>query len=204
MRYLITKSLLDSWGYIFECSEGFEEDARASFMSSLLREKVEQTDAMLNGIFFENEVYAQAAGKPRNPNQKWENGIRKVANIIGNAPVQVRCSRELIVSEMTFLVYGILDVLKAGIIYDVKFSNKGLGSVDVYGKYLRSSQHPAYLYIVPEATEFQYLLSDGEDIYIERYTRDNTPFIGDIVSDFISWLKAENLLDTYKEKWIAR
>lgn len=203
MKYLITQSLLSAWGYLFDCHEGCEEDARADFLATLNREQKEKTQAMLNGIEFESEVYAQAHGMTRHPHEKWETGIRKVAAIIGNAPVQVKAKRDLPVGDMDFLVYGILDALKAGVIYDVKFRNKSLASEDIYGKYLLSPQHPAYFYIVPEATEFQYIVCDGEDVYREVYTREGTRDIGEIIECFIRWLKAEGLLEVYKEKWAA-
>lgn len=202
-KYLITQSLLSAWEYMFDCHEGCEEDAKADFLLTLERQKKPQTEAMLNGIAFENEVYAHAHGLPRNPHDKWEPGIRKVAAIVGNAPVQVKAMRDIEVHGIPFLVYGILDALQAGVIYDVKFRNKSLGSDDIYGKYINSPQHPAYFYIVPEAVEFRYLVSDGEDVYQEVYTRENTRFIGDIISEFISSISSMGLLDTYKGHWKA-
>ena len=72
----------------------------------------------------------------------------------------------------TCLLYtSILDALKAGTIYDVKYLNKSMGSAELAWKYLESAQHPAYFYIVPEAHEFKYLVSDGKDLYIEQYPR---------------------------------
>lgn len=202
-RYLITQSLLSAWLYTFNCFEGCEEDAMADFLSALDREKKESTQAMQNGIEFENAVYQQSHGIPREPHSKWETGIRKVAAIIGNAPVQVKAQRELVVGGMTFLLYGILDVLSAGIIYDVKFRNKSLASEDIYGKYLDSAQHPAYFYLVPEASEFQYIVSDGEDVYVEVYHRDETPHISEIITQFIDWLNNAGLMERYKQHWEA-
>ena len=202
-KYLITQSLLSAWNYMFDCQEGFEEEAQAEFLLALDRQKKEATQAMLNGLAFEDQVYAQAHGLPREPHEQWENGIRKVAAIIGAAPVQVKAKREIEVCGMTFLVYGMLDALRAGVIYDVKFRNKSLGSEDIYGKYLGSAQHPAYFYIVPEATEFRYLVSDGEDVYQEVYARDNTRFIGDIIEEFVKSLESMGLLERYKQHWVA-
>ena len=202
-KYLITQSLLSAWGYMFDCPEGYEDDAKAEFLLALDRQKKEPTPAMLNGLAFEDQVYAQAHGLPREPHEQWEHGIRKVASIIGAAPVQVKAKREIEVCGMTFLVYGILDALQAGVIYDVKFRNKSLGSDDIYGKYLGSPQHPAYFYIVPEATEFRYLVSDGEDVYQEVYTRENTRFIGDFIKEFIDSLTGMGLLERYKQHWVA-
>lgn len=202
-RYLITQSLLSAWNYMFDCYEGYEEEARESFLCTLNREKVEPTEAMMNGIEFENEVYAAAHNCLRNPHPEWENGIQKVAQIIENAPNQIKVSRHLTVNGCEILLFGILDALKAGTIYDVKFSNKGFGSIDCAGKYLNSPQHPAYLYMVPEAERFTYLLSDGEDVYTETYTRDIIVPIENTIADFLAWLSNNNLIETYKHKWVS-
>lgn len=204
MRYLLTQSLLSSWAYTFDCREESHDEAMESFIATLKREKGETTPAMQNGLDFEREVYAEAAGLSRQPHKKWENGIQKVAAIITGAQTQVKASRELETSGMTFLVYGILDALKAGIIYDVKFKNKGFGSLDLAGSYLDSAQHPAYFYIVPEATEFQYLVSDGEDLYIERYTPEGARPLASILDEFIPSIKSMGLFDLYKEHWRAK
>lgn len=202
-RFLITQSLLSAWAYCFDCYEGFEDDAREEFLRVLRREPGEQTEAMLNGVNFETGVYLAAAGLPDNPNPKWINGTKAVADIIRGAQIQVKASREIIVDDMRFLVYGILDALKAGVIYDVKFVNSRFNSLELAGRYLNSAQHPAYFYIVPEASEFKYLVSDGEDIYIEQYRREDVRSIGEIISEFIESLRGWNLLDLYKEKWLA-
>ena len=115
----------------------------------------------------------------------------------------MKAQRELVVGGMTFLLYGILDVLLAGIIYDVKFRNKSLASEDIYGKYLDSAQHPAYFYLVPEASEFQYIVSDGEDVYVEVYRRDETPHISEIITQFVVWLNNAGLMERYKQHWEA-
>lgn len=221
-RYLITQSLLSAWAYTFDCYEGGEDEAREDFIRTLRRESKEATEAMRNGIEFENLVNAIANGSYTrsfrssggvNPvngeamgidtHHKWYAGAKQVADIIQGAPVQVKASRDLNVAGMDFLVYGILDSLKAGTIYDVKFTNTSLRSADIYGKYLTSAQHPAYFFLVPEARDFKYLVSDGEDMYIECYTRENTRFIGSIIEDFIDSISSSGLLDLYKEHWLA-
>lgn len=203
-KYLITQSLLSSWMYMFDCFEGGEEDAKADFLRTLNREKAEPSEAMLNGIEFENAVYAAAAGLRRPPHPKWESGIQRVAAIVRGAPVQVRVQRDIEVAGMTFIAYGILDVLKAGTIYDVKFKSRNFKDVELAGTYLESPQHPMYFYIVPEAREFVYLVSDGSDLYTERYTPDTSRPISDIIGEFILSITSMGLLDTYKEKWLAK
>jgi hypothetical protein len=203
-RYLITQSIISSWSYMHDCFDGCEDDAREDFLNALNRVKKEPSQAMLNGLAFEDEVYRCAAGAPRKRHQNWEPGIQMVAKIIRGAPVQVRVSRELSVCGMTFLVYGILDALKDGTIYDVKFLNKSLGSTEVYGKYLQSAQHPFYFYLVPEAEEFSYLISDGQDLYIETYRPEICRTAAEIIEEFISSITASGHLDLYKEKWLAK
>lgn len=204
MRYLITQSLISSWNYLLSCREECQEDAYRDFLNALNRVPKDTTPEMQNGIDFENEVYKAAAGTPRVAHPKWEQGINAVATVIKGAPVQVKAQRELTIGSLNFLVYGIMDALKAGTIFDVKFSNKSFGSAELAGKYLDSPQHPTYFFIEPEAREFQYLVSDGVDLYTETYTRANSRPFKEIAAEFISSLEAMKLLDLYKEKWIAK
>ena len=168
-QYLITQSLLSAWQYMFDCPEGYEEEARKAFENTLRRVPQEPTAAMRNGIAFENAVYAAAAGLPCSVCTEWDSGVRKVAGLLSGAAIQVKLSRPLVVEGWNLLCYGILDALKAGTIYDVKFSNRSLGSIEAAGRYQESPQHPMYLYLCPEAYEFRYLLSDGSDLYVETY-----------------------------------
>lgn len=203
-RYQITQSLLSSYAYQFECREECREDARESFLSSLRREESETTEAMQNGINFENIVYSLANGRPVPMNddfKKWVNGADQISKIITGAQIQVRLSREIEVDGMTFVIVGVLDALKAGIIYDVKFKNKSFNSIDVYGDYYDSPQHSAYFYLCPEAYAFKYLVSDGESLYIETCCPEDTAFIGDIIENFINGIKASGDFETYKEHW---
>lgn len=202
-RYLITQSLISAWAYCYDCYEASEESATEDFMRTLRREPSERTQAMQNGLNFEREVYAAAASMERTPHELWEPGIQAVANVIRGAQVQVRLSREIEVGGMTLLVYGILDALKAGVIYDVKFVNKDFSKVELAGKYLNSAQHPFYFYIVPEAHEFDYLVSDGQDLYKETYYRGQVRSAESIIDEFIRSISSSGLLPLYKEKWVA-
>ncbi|MFR0734430.1 MAG: hypothetical protein ACLSHU_09825 [Oscillospiraceae bacterium] len=62
MRYLITQSLLSSWSRVFDATDSSYEDALADFSAVLQREPREKTRQMEDGIAFETEVYAEAAG----------------------------------------------------------------------------------------------------------------------------------------------
>jgi hypothetical protein len=104
-------------------------------------------------------------------------------------------------------MYGILDALKAGIIFDVKFTVKSLtsgsSSYEV-GKYLESPQHPVYLSMLQEAYKFSYLISDGTDVAVETYRRRETRPAEDIIAEFIASVDAMGLLPLYEEKWLAK
>lgn len=204
MRYLITQSLLSSWLYQFSAPDEQWREAQDEFLATLRREQKEATPAMQNGLDFEAEVYKVVHGQSRNAHPTWESGIQAVATVLRGAQTQVKASRVLQLDGEEFLVYGILDALRAGVIYDVKFSNKAFGSTDLAGKYLESPQHPAYFWIVPEAYEFRYLVSDGVDLYVETYARADTPPIADIIREFAASIKYDNLWEIYTEHWKAR
>ena len=198
---LITQSLLSSWGYMYNCWEEGQEQAKEDFLRSLNREPIPPNEAMQAGIDFERAVYAEAAGQPRPELPKWEPGIQQIADIIRGGQVQVSIRRPITVDGVRFQIHGILDVLKAGTIYDVKYKVKSFGSLDLAGSYVDSPQHPAYFYLVPEAREFRYLVSDGTDLYIETYARQNTAYIGDLIAEFVTSIKAMGLYELYTEKW---
>ena len=207
-RYLITQSLLSSWLYIYECREEKKDEAMASFLHALRREPEELDDKhrkyIQNGIDFEAEVYAEAAGKPRAPHPKWEQGVQQIAAQLKGAQFQVRVSREIEIAGITFLVYGILDALHEGVISDVKFKNDTFHGLDLAGDYLDSPQHPLYFFMVPEARLFRYMVSDGQDLYIEQYEPEDCPSAADLILQFVQFLKANNLMDTYLQHWQAR
>lgn len=224
MAYRITQTLIGAWNYMHVCREDARDEAYNDFLDTLNRVRKPPTPEMQNGIDFENLVYSIANGTfhPRKVPigetsramgdtvifekielPKWHDGANAVATVLTGAPTQIKVQRGLTLGSMNLLVYGILDALKAGTIYDVKFSNKSFGSAELAGKYLNSPQHPTYFYLVPEATRFQYLVSDGDDLYTETYTRGNSVPFERIAKEFLESLDAMGLMDVYKEKWVA-
>lgn len=197
----MTHSLLSSWLYALK-ENPYEDatttsDPMSDFMSTLRREPVPTTEAMQKGIDFENLVTAILNGRGDAEN-KWYGAARLAADVVHGGIAQYRARREVEVSGHKLLLYGRLDWLKAGSIIDTKFS----GSYD-RGKYFNSTQHPLYLELVPEAKAFTYLISNGTELWTETYTREETPDIYPVISDFMDWLGIMGLLDLYKEKWIA-
>jgi len=224
MSYLITQSLISAWNYLFSCYEQAYDSAYESFMQTLNRVPTETTPEMQNGIDFENLCYtlAQSDKEPvllpngewaytygdviePIPNSKdWYEGAKQIVPYLRNAQLQVKLSSEVTVNGIDLYVFGILDGLKEGVIYDVKFSNKSFHSADLAGKYLESPQHPTYFQLCPEAKKFIYLVSDGEDLYTEIYTPKITRPFTEIASEFLTSIENMGLLDTYKEKWQSK
>lgn len=203
-RYLMTHSLLSSWLYSMRSNPNenstTERDRYEEFLKVLRREPTEQTEAMQKGIAFENLVTDILLGRGDRTN-KWWDAAQKVACRICGGRLQLVAKKEVVIDDLTFLLYGRLDCLHAGTVYDIKFTANP--SNYYHGKYIDSTQHPMYLELVPEAKEFTYLISSGTDVWTETYRRDETNSIVSIIRQFVSDLKASGLIDVYKEKWLA-
>ena len=203
MKTRITNTLLDSWAYTFDCYEGGEEDAMNDFLKTLNREPIEENEAIANGKAFEKLVEDMAEGREVSPG-KWNEGARKCAEIVKGGQWQVHVDTDLTVGGREFWLHGFCDVVKAGVIYDIKFKQKSFGGLDLYGSYRNHSQHSAYLRCLPEAYEFVYLVSDGDELYTEAYTRQTCRPIEDIIQEFMNWLESKpDLLKIYEEKWVV-
>lgn len=204
-RYLMTHSLLSSWLYAMKENPyedaTTERDPYAEFLAVLRCEPTPTTEAMQKGIDFEDLVTAivnEDFDAMQKYDDKWLGAAYEVADVVGGGLLQYRAKKEIQVAGMTFLLYGRLDALKAGAIIDIKFS-----SSYEKGKYVDSTQHPTYLEIVPQATHFTYVITNGSTVWKETYRRDETPDIVPIIADFVSWLDANDLMGIYKEKWLA-
>ena len=199
--YLLTHSLLSSWLYAMKDSPyedaTTERDSYQEFLQTLCREQGEQTEAMRNGIEFEDLVTDIVNGKA-DTEHKWYEAASKVASIVKGGQLQYTAKKKVTVSGIEILIYGRLDVLKAGEVIDIKFS-KGYER----GKYLSSTQHPTYLELIQEAERFTYLVSNGTEVWTETYRRDETPDITVIIASFLECLKANDLWELYEKHWTA-
>ena len=199
-RYLMTHSLLSSWLYAMKSSPyedaTTEKDPMEEFMLTLRREPTPVTQAMQNGLDFEDLVTDIVNGDVSD--HEWYNAAAKVAQRVQGGVLQYKAKREIVVGGLVLLLYGRLDCLKAGDVLDIKFS-KGYER----GKYISSTQHPVYLELIPEAKQFVYIVSNGFEVWTETYRREETADIKPIIADFLEWLATMDLLDLYKEKWLA-
>lgn len=199
--YLLTHSLLSAWLYAMQDNPyedaTTERDSYQEFLQTLRREPGEQTEAMLNGIEFEDLVTDIVNGDA-DTEHKWYEAAHKVAGIVRGGQLQYKAKKEITVSGIPILLYGRLDVLKAGEVIDIKFS-KGYER----GKYIGSTQHPTYLELIPEAYQFTYLVSNGTEVWTETYRRDETSNIISIIEAFIAYLKENDLWELYVKHWSA-
>lgn len=190
-KYLITQTLLSSWQWGLS-SESFFAD----FEKTLRREASPATKAQLDGQRYENVLNAVLDGESIPEDHEWYRPITEMSGILRGAQKQVKLSRDINIDGISLVLYGILDFLKAGTIYDCKFS----GTYHV-GKYLKSPQHPMYFDLVPESDVFKYLISDGKYVYTETYYREDAEPIAKRIERFLNWLDKAKMLDTYFEKW---
>lgn len=184
-KYLITASLLNSWKYAIslENEYGNLED----FIKVISKEPFEPTEAIKTGFAFE-KFMTENYGPTK------------------NGCFQVKLSKNIKTNTGNYVLYGILDCLKAGTIYDYKYK----GSYDV-GAFVDSYQHPMYFELCPEADRFEYIIcnnyKEGKqpqelNLYHETYFReDNKIILSQEIDNFISWLKTNELYDLYCEIW---
>ena len=193
-RYLITQSLLSSWQWGLTLETGYED-----FLKTLRREPIQQNKAMLEGIRFENCLNAVLDGAEIDPAHEWYKPIMELYPTLYGSQQQVAVAKDARIQGTDFVLYGKLDYLRAGIVYDAKYSKTYR-----VGKYLDSVQHPMYFALVPEAREFQYKICDGKYIYTETYRPDEVEPIERTIKHFMDFLDKQNLVKTYYEFWKSK
>ena len=192
----VTKSLLDSWLWAFRRDDGYED-----FLCTLRREKKPPTEAMLDGTRFENCLNGYLDGELLDPDHEWYKPIAEMSQYLWGSQQQVALFQDTVVDGQPILLHGVLDYLKAGHIWDCKFSkNYHLN------KYLPeyTTQTAMYLALVPEAMDFTYIISDGKWVYRERYPREIVPPIEPTIKQFMDYLEKHKLLQTFEEKWSVK
>ena len=210
-RYKITTSLLNSWQNIWDCEEGVHEkeddeisyedkleikrqEKKQEFINYLNRLPIPDNEAMKKGREFEDIVCA---------------GLDpEFSKYVKGGAFQVKVARNVDIDGIPLTFYGILDVLKAGRIMDIKRTGHYQ-----FPKYKSSHQHAMYMYLVPEAIDFTYLVADDnieskdeekrkKGYHLENYIRENSEDIVKTVSQFLTWLKANDLFEIFKRNWV--
>lgn len=200
--YIVTPSLLNAWAYIWLSAANVREaesdtmsledkqaDAQKKaydeFLNTLNRIKLPPNEYMKRGIEFEDKCYK---------------GETIISPIIEGGSYQIVGTKTINVCGLNILLYGKLDVLKGGVIYDIK-------RVIRYSpqKYQKSYQHGFYFELFPDAKKFTYLVYDDMDkLHQETYYRDECTDIQTIVRMFLKWLQDNDLMEIYKIKWNSK
>lgn len=187
-KYLITASLLNSWHYAI--SPDNEYGNLEDFKRVLSKEPMEITEAIQNGFDFEEfmtENYRPTKG----------------------GCYQVKLSKNITTKTGIYVLYGILDCLKAGTIYDYKYK----GSYEV-GSFFSSYQHHIYFELCPEARKFEYVITNNYkkgktsmeiNLFHEIYMREDMNLnLYQLIDNFIVWLKTNDLYDMYCKYWESK
>ena len=156
--WLVTPSLYSSYYWYAIRDYGTTED----FLNVLRKEKTPPTESMLAGIEFEDKIRAVCDGKDTAGDR---NDVEEIAELVKDGFWQERISKELDGN----LLYGIADVITPYCIYDIKFTT----SKYELGKYDYSIQHLLYMYCTG-IPHFQYLISDGNEVYVESHSWSDT------------------------------
>lgn len=191
----VTKSLLDGWYWSYKRDDGYED-----FLRTLNREPLQPTKAMLDGVRYENVLNNVLNGEPITPEHEWYTPIVEMATELSGSQQQVNLYADsgITYNGVPILLHGVLDYLKAGHIYDCKFS-KTYHLNKYYWE--DTTQTAMYLALVPEAFDFTYIISDGKYVYRERYPRDIVPPIEPTIIQFCKFLEKQNLWEIFERKW---
>lgn len=183
----LTPSLYNAF-YYYRNGHSSEED----FLEILLREPLEQTSLMLEGIEFEEKVQ-QATAKEHCE----DNIVSEVADIVRGGDWQVRCGKRL----GDYWLYGRCDVAKDDDIFDIK-------KVKHYdlNKYYNSIQHLVYMYAL-DIKRFHYLIAQNDSFFVESYFWDQEALdlLQCRVNDFNNFIYGvQKYKDIYEQKWMTK
>lgn len=182
---------MSAYLWTFKKEDGYDE-----FIAALNREKKQPTVAMLDGIRYENVLNSVLLGEHLPEDHEWKFPITEMAEELWGAQQQVTLFRDINVDGVDFLIHGVLDYLRAGHIWDCKFSKRY-----ELNKYLGSPQTAFYMYLVPEAFDMTYIISDGKYVYREKYPREIVEPIEPYIRNFMQFLDMHNLVNIYTERW---
>jgi len=210
-KYLITPTLINAYQYYINDEFKSPADSRADFLKTLSKEKFKPSEVMQKGIELEDTIKEISSSDfahrsfcdslPEDNIEQRDITMLILVDTVKGGLWQQTCKKELKIGNQEFLLYGKMDVIKRDTIYDIKFtSNYELG------KFLDSSQHLIYLYCTG-LPKFQYLISDGENYWIEDYYNhaniENE--IKSKISDFLGYLENDKeAKEMFETKWISK
>ena len=154
---------------------------------------------MLDGIHFENVLNAVLNGAEIEPTHEWYKPIMELYPTLYGAQQQASPSKNMTISGIEFVLYGKLDFLKAGVIYDTKYSKTYR-----VGKYRDSPQHPMYFALVPEGERISVQNMRRKVYLYETYRPDEVEPIERTIKHFMDFLDKQGLVQTYCENWRSK
>ena len=173
MPWKITPSLYNSWLFyrypMFDRDDELEQKARAEFINALCKIKTPDTPEQARGHLFETYIENIATLRQTEHLEPLEPDelacARTIATNCKDGVFQEKDGRELPSGNY---IYGVADCILPTTIVD--FKRVGAGKYE-QGKYQKSIQHLAYMYIW-ESKRFDYLICDGEsdEPFDEFYT----------------------------------
>jgi hypothetical protein len=199
-RYLLTPSLHSSW-YFYHLMEA---KTKQDFLEVLLKKPLQQTEAMLDGIRFEDNVRSICDGPSDftkvaiKGTPAYADCVREVASIVRGGLRQEKVYTDTSLCGRSFLLYGKADVVKREWVYDIKFT----GNYDI-GKYSNSIQHLLYMHC-SGLPKFAYLITDGRSVWREDYFLDDQtlPRLRGELSSMIDNIMADpDFKRAYIENW---
>lgn len=199
-KYLITPSLYNAYTYYaktnFEIygdkAEEIEAKALQDWLNTLNKVKTPTNEILQRGIDFENAVRAITDGYPA----EHENAA-DVAEIVKDGMWQVKLSKNV----GNYVLYGIADVIKRDTVYDIK----RVTSYDC-PKYEQSIQHLIYLEC-SGLENFEYLVSDGKNLYREYYHKDtdNLDKLIGRIDNMVGFIKGnDEFYQAFENNWHSK
>lgn len=211
--YRITATLLNSWQRIFDAKYDVKESEK---------DEISYDDKLTIEMEKRKQEFVNLLNRIPTPDNEYMKRGREFEDLVcsGGEPVfskyvkdgafQVTVTKNVMVDNVPITLYGVLDVLKKSRIMDIKRVSRYTS-----GKYKTSHQHTMYLFLVPNAIDFTYLICDdnieNKDIekrekayHLEHYVRENCEDILQVISTFITWLKANDLFEVYTQKWAMK
>lgn len=223
-RYLMPLSLLNSWRRIYEPHEYSEGQSYRSFSHDLHEGR---SRSYSDSIKLSSLGLTSGRILPKNIAWGLKAPVHKIMDIVwgrevwgeiergiarGTAPQiaqEIQLYKDKTIGGINFLLYGILDYLKEGIIYDIR-------STERYeiGQFCESIEHPFYFELCPEAHMFEYIVADAwsysdgyntdteYEVFSEQYRRpENCSVLERTITEFMEFLEFHNLKRVYFEKW---
>lgn len=198
-KYLVTASLLNSYLYMMNSSEEYEDKAKADFLGMLRKDEFVSNEYIRSGFKFEDDVKALAYDREiDDQDENYVACVREAAEIVKNGMWQVGGSYHMDVGGDDIVLYARVDVLKAGVAYDLKRVHR----TPTIPKFSGSAQHRIYLLAFPGVEKAEYIICDGSRLYREEYRSSEHTDIHGIMDGFMRVVKSnDEYMTHFYEKW---